>query len=285
MIARRFAVPAVLLFIALIIRAEEPATTATKDISYKTGDGLSEYEQTRCKLDLYAPDKAKNLPVVVWFHGGGLTGGDKKGAEKLGRVLASEGLVFAAANYRLSPKATYPAYLEDAAAAVAWTIKHAGEYGGNAKQVFISGHSAGGYLTAMLGTDERWLKAQNIALADIAGLIPVSGQTLTHFTIRQERGIPKTTLIVDDAAPLYHARKDMPPMLILYAEKDMALRAEENVFYFAALKAAGNKQVTAKEIAGHDHGSIGEKMFQPADAGRAALGEFVKQTAAVRVAP
>ena len=93
--------------------AAEPAPIQPqRDIPYKSGE-LDEYETSRCKLNVFAPAEAKDLPCVVWFHGGGLTGGNKGGA--LGPALASEGMVVAMVNYRLSPKATYPAYCDDAA--------------------------------------------------------------------------------------------------------------------------------------------------------------------------
>jgi len=92
------------------------------DISYKSGETLTGHETTRCQLDLYVPAPAKDLPCLVWFHGGGLIKGDKGGANTaaVAHALAGEGLVVAAANYRLSPGVKYPSYLEDAAAVVAW---------------------------------------------------------------------------------------------------------------------------------------------------------------------
>ena len=96
------------------------------DIAYKTGDKLGEYEAQRCKLDLYLPRGGKNFATLVWLHGGALKAGAKDGAEtpKIARALADDGIAVASVNYRLSPKATYPAYVEDSAAAVAWVRAH-----------------------------------------------------------------------------------------------------------------------------------------------------------------
>lgn len=240
------------------------------NLAYKSGDKLSTYETERCKLDLYLPDAAtKDFPALVWFHGGGLTAGSKDGkeTEAIAHHFASSGIAFASVNYRLSPKATYPAYIEDAAAAFAWVKRHIAEHGGNPKRVFIGGHSAGGYLTLMAGLDEKYLKAYGLKLTDIAGLFPVAGQTLTHYTIRQERGLPKDQIIADDASPLHHARKDAPPMLILYAEKDMALRAEENQLLAAAMRQAGHTQTAIHMIKGRTHGTVGHDLAKPDDKG------------------
>ena len=64
------------------IRAETPGKDGIQvlaDVNYKQGDGLSEYEKQRCKLDVYLPNNATDFPTLVWFHGGGLKNGDKGG--------------------------------------------------------------------------------------------------------------------------------------------------------------------------------------------------------------
>jgi len=267
-----------LLFFSFVVSIQAaPEIKVTADLAYKSGASLTPYEQTRCKLDIYAPADAKDLPCLVWFYGGGLTGGSKagRGTVAAARRLAEEGIVVAVADYRLSPQVKYPAYVEDAAAAVAWVHAHAGEYGGDATRVFVGGHSAGGYLTNMVGVDDRWLKPYGMSLQDLAGLIPLSGQTATHYTIREERGLPKTTIIVDEAGPLNHACKDTAPWLILYAEKDMMLRGDENRYFAAALKAAGNAHVTIQEMSGHDHGSMGENISKDGDSVREAMVSFI----------
>ena len=264
--------------------ASDPAALGVNllpNLAYKSGDGRTDYEKERCKLDLYLPVGKKAFPTLVWFHGGGLTGGlkDDSFTTNIVRSLVQSGMAVAAVNYRLSPKAKYPAYIEDAAAAFAWVRTNIAAHGGNPNRVFIGGHSAGGYLTFMVGLDERYLRPYGLDSSAIAGLIPLSGQTLTHYTIREERG-KKSTLMADDAAPVYHARKDTPPMLVLYAERDMAMRIEENQLLVAALKSAGNTRVTARLIADRDHGSIASNIPQPGDPVHAAIVEFIKPAAA-----
>ena len=155
------------------------------NILYREGDRLTDYMKERCRLDVYHPKHIKHFPTVVWFHGGGLKAGNRKVPEG----LRGKGVAVVAVNYRLHPKVKSPAYVEDAAAAVAWTFRNIAKYGGSAKRIFVCGHSAGGYLTSMVGLDKRWLAARKIDANDIAGLIPYSGHTITHFTVRKERGI------------------------------------------------------------------------------------------------
>ncbi len=263
-----------------MLRAE-PASCEVQlrpNLAYKSGDALTDYEKERCKLDLYLPAAKTAFPTLVWFHGGGLTGGTKDDVftTNIVRSLVQSGIAVAAANYRLSPKAKYPAYIEDAAAAFAWVRAHIATHGGDTNRVFVGGHSAGGYLTFMVGLDARYLRPHGLDTSVIAGLIPVSGQTLTHYTIREERGLAKSTLMADDAAPVYHARKDTPPMLVLFAEGDMAMRVEENQLLVAALKSSGNTRVTARLIPDRDHGSIAERIARLDDPVRAAIVEFMK---------
>lgn len=253
------------------------------DIPYRTGEALTSYEKERCRLDLYLPpaDPAapvQAFPTLVWLHGGALTGGVKSDptVAAVARHFASSGIAVAAVNYRLSPMAKYPAYLEDTAAAFAWVKQNIQTHGGNPSQVFLGGHSAGGYLALMVGLDATWLKAHGLETSAIAGLVPVAGQTLTHYSIREERGLPKEQIIADAAAPLHHVRKDAPPMLILYAEKDMALRREENELLAAALRAAGHPGTTLRMIPGHDHGSVGNDLAKEGDAGFEEVLKFIR---------
>ncbi|MHC4994929.1 MAG: alpha/beta hydrolase, partial [Planctomycetota bacterium] len=200
------------MFGARIVSAAE-GVRVIRDVPYLSGAGLSAYERERCKLDVYVPDGVEQkggAAVLVWFHGGGLKNGDKAGATavKVGERFAGEGVIVMSVNYRLSPKAGYPAYVKDAGRAVAWAIAHAKDYGGDGAKVFVSGHSAGGYLTAMVGVGPGVLPKGD---HPVAGLMPISGQMITHSTVRGERGIPGNRPVIDEAAPSYHVSKDVPP--------------------------------------------------------------------------
>lgn len=250
----------------------------TADLSYKVGDALSEYEKERCKLDLYLPTKVKDFPVVVWFHGGGLTGGGKYGGDttKVAQTWVKEGIAVASVNYRLSPKVKFPAYVEDAAAAVAWVQKNIAAHGGDAKRVFIGGHSAGAYLSLMLGMDPKYLTAAGVEPGSIAGLIPVSGQTMTHFTVREERGLDKDAVIADEAAPIHFTRADAPPMLLLMGDKDWPARLEENQYFAAMQMVKKHAHTWLVLVKDRTHGTIFGKLKETGDPGREEILKFVK---------
>ncbi len=225
-----------------------------KNISYVSSLEADAYRKERCMLDVYYPAGQKDFPTIIWFHGGGLEGGNKH----IPTELMNQGFAVVAVNYRLSPKATNPAYTMDAAEAVAWTFNHIAKYGGRVDRIFVSGHSAGGYLALMLALDKGYLNMFGIDADKVAAYLPISGQTLTHYTIRKERGLDTNLPIADEFAPANHARKDTPPILLIAGDKDLEMMAryEENALLYAVLKGVGNDKVKLYEMQGFDHGQV-----------------------------
>jgi acetyl esterase/lipase len=244
-------------------------------VPYRVGEQWDVYEQERCKLDVYLPAGAagsNGFPTLVWFYGGSLTGGNKADVKPLALSLARAGVAVVVPDYRLSPRATYPAYVEDAAAAFAWTHRNIASLGGRPEQVFI-----GGYLALMVSLDAHYLKAEGLDLGAIAGVLPVSGQVMTHYTVRAERGLAQTTITADAAAPVFYCRKETPPMLVLYADHDMPAREEENQYFVAVMHWAGNTGVTGKLITDRDHGTIASRIAEEGDPARVAMLEFIRE--------
>ncbi len=247
------------LYLCLIILSISTVSSLAKDDSYGLKENISYYTishgdaylQERCKLDLYYPTNKEGYATVVWFHGGGLKNGNKKIADR----LKNQGIAVAAVNYRLFPKAKAPVYLEDTAASIAWVFKNIESLGGDPDKIFVSGSSAGGYLTAMVGLDKRWLAAHDIDADWIAGLIPLAGQMFTHFTIREERGIGKTEVMVDDLAPISHIRNDAPPILFVTGDRTMEMiaRWEENAYMYRMMLEVGHPDTRILELQGFGH--------------------------------
>ncbi|XLS29628.1 alpha/beta hydrolase [Flavobacteriaceae bacterium M23B6Z8] len=240
----------------------------TRDILYYENDSVAKdpYVKQQCNLDIYHPTDSLNAPVVIWFHGGGLTSGKKQ----IPDGLKKQGLIIVGVGYRLSPKVKAESCIDDATAAVAWVLNHINNYNGNTKKVFVSGHSAGGYLAAMTVMDTTRLAAYDLDANEIAGLIPFSGHTITHFTIRKQRGIEGTQPIIDEFAPLFYVRAKAPPILLLTGdrEKELLGRYEEVAYFYRMLKVAGHQDVTLYELEGYGH-----QMVVP---GLPLLIEFVK---------
>lgn len=226
--------------------------TLTKDIPYRPE---SQAGTERCRLDVYAPDSAKNLPVVIWWHGGGLTGGNKNVPKELRDDRA---LVIAPA-YRLMPSVPIDSCLSDAAAAVAWAVENASRFGGDPRRIIISGHSAGGYLTLMMALDKQWLGAYGIDADSLEAVVPLSPQTITHFAHRHSQGIGELTPTIDKYAPLYHVRKNVAPITLITGDAELELfgRYEENAYLWRMLRLNGNTNTKLLKIDGFDHGAMG----------------------------
>ncbi len=235
-----------------------------QEISYKTelnipyySEPVNTYKSERCVLDIYFPENNPGFPTVVWFHGGGLVGGEKEIPER----LKGQGIGVIGVNYRLAPKVKTVECIKDAAAAVAWAFKSIANYGGNPDLIFISGHSAGGYLASMVGLDKSYLDAFGVNANQIAGLIPFSGHTITHFTARKEIGIEITQPIIDKMAPLFHVRKDAPPLLLITGDRELEMlgRYEENAYMMRMMRVLGHKNTHIFEMDGYGH-----MMVEPA---------------------
>ena len=249
-----------LVFTSSVAFSQQSGTRVDNIFYYPDSSSISDsYIKSQCRLDIYYPKNVKNFATIVWFHGGGITGGRRE----IPAALLEKGVAVIGVGYRLSPKAKAPAYIEDAAAAVAWAFKHIANYGGNNKLIFVSGHSAGGYLGTMITLDKKYLAKYKIDADAIAGLVPFSGQAITHFTVRQEIGIKDTQPTIDKYAPLYHVRADAPPMLLITGDREMELlgRYEENAYLNRMMKLAGHKTTRLYELQGFDHGGMAVPAF------------------------
>ena len=223
-------------------------------------DNEREYALERCKLDVYTPSRNGRHPVVVFYHGGGMTGGGKCIPDN----LMNSGLVVVAANYRFSgERAKCPDYINDAAAALAWTFRHIAEYGGDASKITITGASAGAYLAAMIGMDSQWLARFGCNNRDIFLIAPISGQMTTHFQIINERLGTKQNIpdhaVIDEFAPIWHAAKELPPIALYTGDLDLdwPSRPQENLLLAATLKnIKGHADATCVNIPGFCHGDV-----------------------------
>ena len=260
---KRFFIFAIACFITLTVCAEE----MTRDLAYYgpeaeiTGD--AGYARERCKLDVYRPEtvESQNAPVVVWFHGGGLSGGNRH----IPGQFKDQKFLVVPVNYRLYPKAHCQDAIFDAAASVAWVFDHIAEYGGDPKKVYVSGHSAGGYLSAMVTLDPRYLAKFGKSNMDLAGAFPVSGQMTTHFQVVGEREDPTKThgannpLQIDEMAPLHYTTAVCPNIHFLVGDPELEWkgRVEENCLIAAMLRTVkDHNEVEIQSYKGTNHGTV-----------------------------
>ncbi len=281
-----------LLFSAALVSvacAQDSNLTIQRDIPYvSSADPL----QT---LDVYSPPGAKNLPVVVWIHGGGWQQGDKADVKEKPQAFAKKGFVFVSVNYRLWPKVEMGDIIHDVAKSVHWVHDHVAEHGGDPERLFIMGHSAGAQLAAILCTDERLLQAEGLSLGKIVkGCVPVDGDTYNvpasvaiadtrqsayglpplKAGHRQKFGTPEQQ---KDYSAVTHVAKDkgIPPFLLLHVatHPDTTLQAQN---LGNALKEAGIsvKVFGAKDT---DHNKLNDHLGLTDDPATKELFEFVDQ--------
>lgn len=216
------------------------------------------YMKTKCKLDVSYIRNGKKLPTLIFFHGGGLTSGGKffpNGA------LEDDSVIQVAAGYRLSPNVRCPAYIEDAAAAVAWVIKHINEYGGDVNKIYLSGVSAGAYLASMIYLDKSYLFRYGLDPDSLAGLFSYSGQMTTHYQVCNELFGGSYTFdskYIDKYAPLYHIRKTIKPIYFYTGDSslDLSGRYVQNVQISKELTKKGNSQIYYIQLKGFDHNTF-----------------------------
>jgi acetyl esterase/lipase len=225
------------------------------------------------ELDLYRPQTAPDgLPVLVYFHGGAWTVGDKREqALPMLNHLAANGWIAISANYRLSPGASFPDFLVDAKAAIAWVKDHAGNYGGDPRFLAVSGGSAGGHIAALVGlTEDNPIYQPGFEQADTSVQAVVSLYGIYDFTNRlgaQYAGFITRLLepivmrdFISDAPDLYRAASPIdqihsatPPFLVVQGDRDTLAPVEEARAFVAELRKTSRSPVVYFELRGAQH--------------------------------
>jgi len=186
------------------------------DISYTKGEPA---DAAKHMLDLYLPQGKTGFPVLMFVHGGSWRTGDRSLYRALGERFARAGIGVAIPSYRLMPQNPHPAQIEDVAAAFAWVYRNIAQYGGDTSRIYVSGHSAGAHLVALLALDEKYLEKLGLERKSIAGVIAMSGvynvDNLSTFLAANGDQSDK-----HDASPMAHAHSGAPPFWITYCQWD-----------------------------------------------------------------
>jgi len=227
-----------------------------RDLPYYEGPG---FDRRKHRLDLFLPRGQRDFPVLFFIHGGAWVSGDRRMYTSVGRVFAKNGVGTAVISYRLSPAVQHPAHVDDCARAFAWVKNHIGERGGRPDQIFVAGQSAGGHLTALLCTNEKYLAQQNCSLADIRGAIPISG--IFEFRPgRFDRVIGEGVEAAESASPIRFLNDRCPPFLVMYAERDIPNCDQMSQRLCRELN-QWKVPAESHEIAGRNHVSIMFRMM------------------------
>ena len=193
------------------------------------------------RLDVYAPARGDNHPVVVWIHGGAWRIGDKSRVQSKPGAFNDRGYVFVSVNYRLHPAVTNKEQAGDIARAIRWVYDHVKDHGGDPERIFLMGHSAGAHLAALVATDERYLGETGLKLSDLSGVILLDGAGYDIPLQVRQAVLPRmktmyTAVFTEDeatqrdASPITHVApgKGIPPFLILHvaSRKDSKIQSD-----------------------------------------------------------
>jgi acetyl esterase/lipase len=221
---------------------------AQTNIAYEAGD--------RHMLDVYVPANAKpSAPMIVFFYGGSWQTGDRKNYLFVGEALASRGYIVVVPDYRRYPEVTFPAFMDDAAAAVAWSRAHASDFGANPQRIYLMGHSAGAHIAMLLATDRRYLARYDIDTASLAGVIGLAGPydflPLQDATL--EAIFPAASR--EDSQPINHVDGAEPPIFLGVGTADHTVDPGNTTRFAARLKSAGDRY-ELKRYGGVNHAMI-----------------------------
>jgi acetyl esterase/lipase len=208
---------------------------------YERTADLAYGPETRQKLDIYVPEVPAAGPrtVIVFIHGGSWETGSKDAYRFVGSSLAKQGFIAVLPNYRLSPAVRFPVFVEDAAEAVAWTLRNIGRYGGNPQRVFVMGHSAGAHIALLLTLDRRYLAAAGASADDLRGAIGLSGPYDFRIDSDLLRSVFGSASDPRQTQPVHFVRGDAPPVLLIHGTADRVCWDEHSIRLTQRIRAAG----------------------------------------------
>lgn len=246
----------------------------------KYGDGPAASNM----LDLYLPDDKfpAPFPLIVWIHGGGWEQGNKNDTPAVGAIYF--GYAVASMNYRLSHQAIFPAQIQDCRAAIRWLRANANKYKINPDRIGVWGASAGGHLSALLGTSgahdkPEWDTSDPPAFScDVQAVCDWYGPTdleqlwnssmSTHRWDKQKNPlsrlfggpVPEKSILASTANPIPYITPKAPPFLIMHGDRDTLVPLSQSQLLQDALKKAG-VETDLIVVSGNGHG--GQDFLNP----------------------
>ena len=214
----------------------------SKNISYlpaATGKAVQQ-------LNIFAPKRNGVLkPVLIFIYGGSWNSGRKGLYSFFGTRFARKDVLTVIADYPKSPKANFEEMATDVAQAVKWVKENIAAYGGEPENIFLSGHSAGGHLAALVGIKKDYFKRVGIP-NPLKGLILIDAAGLDMYGYLLNEGFEEgntylNTFTTDpkkwkEASPLYYLHDSMPKMLIYRGGRTYPSIEEGNQKFVTALK-------------------------------------------------
>jgi acetyl esterase/lipase len=220
------------------LAANVPATFGP----YRRETNLAYGPDPQQQLDVYIPDVPVKspTPLVIFWHGGRWSFGDKADYRFVGAALAQLGYVAVLPNYRMYPQVKMAGFMADAAQAALWSSANAAQLGADPKQLYLMGHSAGAHMAVLLSLDERYFAATQHPAPHIAGSIGLSGPydflPLLEPDVQDMLGPPARYA---DSQPINFVRAGAPRMLLVHGSKDDTVWPKNSRNLASALTARG----------------------------------------------
>lgn len=214
--------------------------------------------QKRNRLDVYYPKgMSDSTEVLLFIHGGAWRLGNKRMYKFFGKRLAERGKVAVLLNYRLKKGISYRGMAEDCSKGVLWVKEHIHTYHGDPKRIFISGHSAGGHLAALISMDSSFFKPGS---SPIQGVILIDAFGLDMFTFLKTSAYKKIFLPVftgdssnwKQASPIYHLHQQSPPVQLFLGKKTLRQIKEDNERFSKVYRSTG-RPFEVIEVKGKGH--------------------------------
>ena len=214
----------------------------------------------RNKLNIWVPTgtkKTDKLPVIVFLYGGGWYSGARDDYGFAGRAFAKQGFIVVIPDYRIVPEGHWPDFLQDSAAAVAWTDAHIANYGGDPDRIALSGHSAGAYNAVMLALDPQWMKGAGSDASVIRGVAALAGPY--DFAPFEKGGRADVAMgdirPVERTQPIQFVRADAPPLWLGHGTADTVVRVRNSRNLAAAMHRVGGT-ATLRTYEGLSHNDL-----------------------------
>ena len=214
----------------------------------------------RNKLNIWVPTgtkKSDKLPIIVFLYGGGWYSGARDDYGFAGRAFARQGFIVVIPDYRIVPDGHWPDFLQDSAAAVAWTDAHIANYGGDPDRIALSGHSAGAYNAVMLALDPQWMKGAGSDPSVIRGVAALAGPY--DFAPFEKGGRADVAMgdirPVERTQPIQFVRADAPPLWLGHGTADTVVRVRNSRNLAAAMHKVGGT-ATLRTYDGLSHNDL-----------------------------
>lgn len=178
-------------------------------------------DSARRRLDVYRRYATRApAPVIVVLYGGRWKYGSKDDYLLIGNTFARRGWVTVIANYRLYPAVLFPAWVDDGASAVAWTVRNIERFGGDTSRIIVVGHSSGAHTVALLALDERYLRKAGVPRGAVRGFVSIAGPVDTTWTARDVQRLMGPREGWPATYPATHIDGSEPPLLLMHGDAD-----------------------------------------------------------------